>query len=98
MKLIHEKGRSVDVPEDRVDYYVKKGWAVDVVVTDEPEHTELVFPDAEKDNHDSIDAFAVEHEVTFEGIDAKDAEKPTKAEKVAHLQKAIAERDAAASA
>ena len=94
-KLIHEKGRAVDVPEGKVDYYLEKGWKVPVA---EEETGELVFPDAEKDNHDRIDEFAREHEVTFDGIEAKDAEKPTKAEKVAHLQKVIEERDAAASA
>lgn len=98
-KLVHEKSRRiVDVPAAKVGYYRPKGWAVDVVVSEQESEHELVFPDPEKANHDTIDEFAREHEVTFEGIDAKDAGKPTKAEKVEHLQKVIAERDAAASA
>ena len=53
---------------------------------------EIVFPDAKKDSHDTIDAWASDHDVTYEGIVAADAEKPTKAEKVAHLETTIAAR------
>ena len=53
---------------------------------------EIVFPDAKKDSHDTIDAWASDHDVTYEGIVAADAEKPTKAEKVAHIESVIAAR------
>ena len=50
------------------------------------------LPDAKKDSHDVIDAWASDHDVTYEGIVAADAEKPTKAEKVAHIESVIAAR------
>lgn len=49
-------------------------------------------PNAKKDNHDTIDAWASEHDVTYEGIEAADVEKPTKAEKVAHIEAIISAR------
>lgn len=92
-KLNHDKsGRTVDVAEEKVEYYVNKGWQAAVTVA-EPE--EVVIPDPDKANHEAIDAFAGEHEVTYDGIEAKDAEKPTKAEKVAHIQKVMSERESA---
>lgn len=94
MKLTHEKTRRVvDVPQDRVDYYTGHGWTAGEPV--EEVQGEIVLPDPAKANHEAIDAFAAHHSVTFEGIEAEDAEKPTKAEKVAHLQKVITERDSA---
>lgn len=93
-KLTHSKTRKVvDVPEGRVEYYTSKGWTA--VEEEQPATEELVFPDPEKSSHDVIDEFAGTHGVTFDGIEAKDAEKPTKAEKVAHLQKVISERESA---
>lgn len=61
--------------------------------SDVPDATagEIIFPDAEKANHSDIDAFATEHEVSYEGIEAKDADKPTKAEKIAHIKKVVGE-------
>ena len=56
------------------------------------EAEEIVFPDPTKDSHDAIDEFATKHDVTFEGIQAANAEKPTKAEKVAHIESVIAAR------
>jgi hypothetical protein len=50
------------------------------------EKQELVIP---KNSHAAIDEFAQEWEITYDGIEAKDAEKPTVAEKVAHVTKAI---------
>lgn len=47
----------------------------------------------EKDTHAVIDQFAGDNDVTFDGIEAADAEKPTKAEKVAHITKVLADRD-----
>lgn len=61
----------------------------------------IVFPDPEKDSHAVIDEWAKNFpadlggEITFDGIEAADAAKPTKAEKVAHLEKVVAERAAA---
>ena len=61
---------------------------------------EIVFPDPDKANHAEIDEFAANFAddlggpITYEGIEAKDADKPTKAEKVAHIQKIVGERAA----
>lgn len=48
---------------------------------------EIVFPKA-TDSHDEIDAFATEHNVSFEEL----GDKPTRAEKVAHLETVINDR------
>jgi hypothetical protein len=62
----------------------------DTVQTAEAE--EIVFPKAKTSSHDDIDAFAAEHDVTYDGIEAANAEKPTKDEKVAHIEKIVTER------
>ena len=58
--------------------------------SDEAIIEEIAFPDPAKANHATIDEFAEKHGVTFEGIEAADAERPTKAEKVTHIEKVIA--------
>lgn len=50
------------------------------------EAQKLVIP---KNSHAAIDEFAQEWDITYDGIEAKDADKPTVAEKVAHVTKAI---------
>jgi hypothetical protein len=88
--LTHPNGKQITVAEEKAERFVENGWTLDDAA-DVSEH-EIVFPDPEKANHDAIDEFARDHGVTFEGIEAKDAEKPTRAEKVAHLHKVIAAR------
>lgn len=73
----------------------------DVEDVEDVELQEIVFPDPEKDSHAVIDDWAKNFdpdlggEITFDGIEAENADKPTKAEKVAHLQKVVGERAAA---
>jgi hypothetical protein len=73
-----------------------------VTEPEDAEVEEVVIPDPQKANHDAIDNFAETHGVTYDGIEAENAEKPTKAEKVAHITKtleaAAAENDAHAEA
>lgn len=67
----------------------------------EAQAEEVVLP-KESDSHADIDAFAASFDppLTYDGIEAENAERPTKAEKIAHLTKAVearaAENDAAA--
>lgn len=72
-------------------YFIPLGDSAEATDEDEAvaEVEEIVFPDAEKASHKDIDAFAAEHGVTYDDIEAKDAEKPTKAEKVAHIVKVV---------
>lgn len=46
---------------------------------------DVVVTDA--NTHDEIDAWAAAHDITWEGIEAENAAKPTKAEKIAHIAK-----------
>lgn len=39
------------------------------------------------DSHAEIDAWAADHNITFDGIEAENADKPTRAEKIAHIEK-----------
>jgi hypothetical protein len=48
----------------------------------------LDIPKANASN-EVIDAFAAEWDVSYDGIEAADAEKPTRAEKVAHITKTL---------
>lgn len=56
---------------------------------DEGEDDEVTLPDAKANTHEEIDAFAADHGITYDGIEAKNAEKPTRAEKVAHIASAL---------
>lgn len=70
----------------------------DAEASESTEAEEIVFPDAEKASHADIDAFAETNLVTYEGIEAKNADSPTRAEKVAHLHKVIEARTVEESA
>jgi len=64
-----EKGRVVDVPEAKVDYFLNRGWAVDVVVAE---------PDVAIPEGDPSDEWTVKQLGAFaerEGIDLAGATK-----------------------
>jgi hypothetical protein len=104
-------GRSRDKAREAIETAQERGFPVESVLTQRDgylipldpnaprtvEAEEIVLP-KESDNHDTIDAFATEYGLSYDGIEAANAERPTKAEKIAHLAKALeakaAENDA----
>lgn len=84
--LAEERGYSSEVVLSRSDGYLIPLGVAEAVAE------EIVFPDPVKANHTEIDTFAGSVDVTYDGIEAADAEKPTKAEKVAHIKKIVTER------
>jgi hypothetical protein len=71
-KLTHPKGRTVEVPDETAEYYLSKGWVVDVVTAEEPET--VVIPDGEPTDewsHKQFDALATRDGIDFGGATTK---------------------------
>lgn len=100
-------GEEVDVHEDHLERFDRlNGPEVDEIVSDssDGEPVELVgeeadVPDASDSTwtHERIDRYAGDNGISFDGIEAKNPERPTREEKVAHILKIIPEIPAAQS-
>jgi hypothetical protein len=69
--LTHPKGRSVVVPDETVDYYTSKGWAVaDSPAEDPAASAKAAEPDKSWKN-DELVAYAAEHGIDLGGATKK---------------------------
>ncbi len=92
-------GDEVDVHEDDLARFDRhNGPEVNEIISDDP-HGEPIeieaepVPDASDSSwtHERIDEFVTTHGLSYDGMEAKNAEKPTREEKVAHIRKTLPE-------
>ena len=92
-------GDEVDVHEDDLDRFDRlNGPEVNEIISDSPDGEPIEIeaepvPDASDSSwtHERIDEFATTHGVSYDGIEAKTADKPNREEKVAHILKSLPE-------